>query len=95
MVEKLTDDAISAALAAAPEWTRNGDQIERKLEFDDFLSAIAFINRIAPLAEAADHHPELFNVYNRVEIVLTTHDASGITEKDFALARRIDEVVEA
>jgi 4a-hydroxytetrahydrobiopterin dehydratase len=94
MAEKLSDDAISKHLEALENWERNGDQIERKLEFEDFLAAIEFINRVAPLAEAADHHPELFNVYNRVEIVLTTHDAGGITEKDFALASRIDGVVE-
>jgi 4a-hydroxytetrahydrobiopterin dehydratase len=94
MADKLSDDAIEKHLTGLDGWSRDGDQIERKLEFDNFLEAIEFINRVAPLAEAADHHPELFNVYNRVEIVLTTHDAGGITGKDFALASRIDNVVE-
>ena len=92
---KLDDAAISQRLGALDGWARNGTQIERKLEFDDFMSAIAFINRIAELAEAADHHPELFNVYNRVELVLTTHDAGGLTAKDFDLAEQIDGVVTA
>lgn len=90
---KLSDDEITTRLAALDGWSRAGDQIERKLEFDDFLSAIAFINRIAELAEAADHHPEIFNVYNRVELVLTTHDAGGLTARDFALAEKIDAAV--
>jgi 4a-hydroxytetrahydrobiopterin dehydratase len=90
---KLSDDDIATFLAGLDGWQRSGDQIERKLEFDGFLDAIGFINRIAELAEAADHHPEIFNVYNRVELVLTTHDAGGLTAKDFALAGQIDGVV--
>ncbi len=89
---KLDDAAIETNLSALDGWSRKGDKIERKFEFDDFLTAIAFINRIAPLAEEADHHPELFNVYNRVEIELTTHDSGGITQKDFDLAAAIDAV---
>ena len=94
-MQKLDDAAIEVGLKTLPLWKRESDTIKRKFEFDTFLNAIAFINRIAPLAESADHHPELFNVYNRVEIVLTTHDADGVTEKDFSLARQIDAVVEA
>ena len=90
---KATSEEIDAALEGLDGWKRNGDQIERKLEFDDFMAAIAFINRIAELAEAADHHPEIFNVYNRVELVLTTHDAGGLTRKDLSLAAEIDGVV--
>lgn len=90
---KATSEEIDAALEGLDSWKRNGDQIERKLEFDDFMAAIAFINRIAELAEAADHHPEIFNVYNRVELVLTTHDAGGLTRKDLSLAAEIDGVV--
>lgn len=89
---KLDDATIEANLSDLNGWARKGDKIERKFEFDDFLAAIAFINRIAPLAEEADHHPELFNVYNRVEIELTTHDSGGITQKDFDLATAIDAV---
>lgn len=90
---KLDDETIQSRLGDLDGWSRDGDKIERKLEFDSFMDAIAFINRIAPLADEADHHPELFNVYNRVELVLTTHDAGGLTAKDFALAAQIDAVV--
>ncbi|RAL24673.1 4a-hydroxytetrahydrobiopterin dehydratase [Lujinxingia litoralis] len=90
----LAEATISEGLEALDGWEREGDRIKRELIFDDFLSAIAFINRVAPLAEAADHHPELFNVYNRVELVLTTHDAGGLTAKDFDLAAAIDRVVQ-
>ena len=90
---KLNDDEIGTKLGGLNSWSRSGDKIERKLQFDGFLDAIAFINRIAEIAEAADHHPEIFNVYNRVELVLTTHDAGGLTAKDFAVAEQIDAVV--
>ena len=92
-MEKLSSKDIEAGLERLDGWTRDGDQIERKLEFDGFMEAIAFINRIAELADAADHHPEIFNVYNRVELVLTTHDAGGLTQKDFDLAAKIDDAV--
>ena len=87
------DDTVRAALAGLGGWERSGDTIRRELVFDGFLDAIAFITRIAPLAEEADHHPELTNVYNSVTIVLTTHDEGGVTLKDIDLARAIDAVV--
>jgi 4a-hydroxytetrahydrobiopterin dehydratase len=93
MVQRLSDEAIGEELTSVPDWTRNGDKIERKFVFPSFRAAIEFINRIAPLADEADHHPEIFNVYDRVELVLRTHDASGLTWKDFDLARKIDQVV--
>lgn len=93
MVARLDDDDIERRLEELDGWSREGDAIIRKLEFSDFDAAIAFINRIAPLADAADHHPEIFNVYNRVELTLTTHDADGLTAKDFDLASQIDDVV--
>lgn len=89
----MTEQEIELGLVRVPMWSRHGDKIQRNVEFANFLDAIAFINRIAPLAESADHHPELFNVYNRVELVLTTHDAGGLTSKDFDLAEKIDAVV--
>lgn len=92
-MQKLNDEQIETSLTQLDGWARDGDQIERKLTFDGFMDAIAFINRIAALADKADHHPEIFNVYDRVELVLTTHDASGLTAKDFDLARQIDAVV--
>ncbi len=90
MIAKLDDAAITAALADVPGWTLNGDGIERTYKFADFVTAFAFMTRVALLAEKADHHPEWSNVYNRVEIRLTTHDAGGLSTRDFALANAID-----
>ncbi len=87
---RLTDTETDAALAGLPGWTRNGDGIERSYRFEDFVEAFAFMTRVALLAEKADHHPEWSNVYNKVEVRLTTHDAGGITGKDVALARAVD-----
>jgi len=90
MITRLDDSAITAALASVPGWARNGDGIERSYRFADFVAAFAFMTRVALLAEKADHHPEWSNVYNRVEIRLTTHDAGGLSTRDFALAKLID-----
>lgn len=87
---RLTDAEIDAALTGLPGWTRNGDGIERSYRFKAFVEAFAFMTRVALLAEKADHHPEWSNVYNKVEVRLTTHDAGGITSKDVALATAID-----
>lgn len=86
----LDDVAIDAALAALPGWTRDGDALVRDYRFKDFAEAFGFMARVALLAEKADHHPEWSNVYNKVSIRLTTHDASGITNRDTALAAAID-----
>lgn len=88
----MSDAAIEAALRLLPEWTREGDAMRREFKFGSFREAISFIVRISFEAEQRDHHPELANVYNRVTIRLSTHDAGGITEKDFDLARAIDAV---
>ncbi len=90
MVTKLDDAAIAAAMADVPGWTRNGDGIDRQYRFADFVAAFGFIARVALLAEKADHHPEWSNVYNKVDIRLTTHDAGGLSARDFALAKAID-----
>ena len=87
---RLTDTEIDTALATLPGWTRNGDGIERSYRFKDFVEAFAFMTRVALLAEKADHHPEWSNVWNKVEVRLTTHDEGGITGKDTALARAMD-----
>ena len=89
-MEQLDDATIASRLEQLDGWQRNGDAIERSLTFDDFTSAIDFINRIAEHAEQADHHPEIFNVYNNVDLTLTTHDAGGLTDKDFDLAETIN-----
>jgi len=90
MIAKLNENEIGARLAALPGWQRQGDGIERRYKFADFTAAFAFMTRVALLAEKADHHPEWSNVWNRVDIRLTTHDAGGLTARDFALAAAID-----
>jgi len=92
MATKLTGPARTQALATLPEWQEvaGRDAIRRSLKFADFNEAWGFMTRVALAAEKADHHPEWSNVYNNVEIVLSTHDAGGLSEKDIALARTID-----
>lgn len=94
-VAKLTENERNSWMAALPEWSlcRDGDGIERKLEFGDFSEAFAFMTRVAILAEKQDHHPEWFNVYNRVEITLTTHDADGLSLRDMHMAEAIDGIL--
>jgi 4a-hydroxytetrahydrobiopterin dehydratase len=91
---KMLSDAerIEALAQLNPEWKLQADRdaIERSIKFKDFSAAWGFMNRVALAAEAADHHPEWFNVYNRVDIVLSTHDAGGLTGRDIALAKKID-----
>ena len=88
---KLSDAEIAVALEAHPEWRLVHGKLHRELEFRDFSEAFAFMTRVALLAEARDHHPEWSNVYARVVIDLTTHDAGGITQKDAALAAAVDQ----
>lgn len=90
----LDTDTIRTALDDLDGWEFDGDRIRRELTFGGFREAIDFIGRVADLAEQADHHPELANVYADVTVVLTSHDAGGVTERDIALARAIDDVVE-
>ncbi|WP_336985889.1 4a-hydroxytetrahydrobiopterin dehydratase [Altererythrobacter aquiaggeris] len=91
-IEKLSDAERDAMLAEYPGWTLRGDAvaIERKFEFSDFSEAFAFMTRVALLAESQDHHPEWFNVYNRVDITLTTHDAGGLSARDAAMVKSIE-----
>ena len=93
MTAKLTGKARSAALATLEGWTEMAgrDAIGKSFKFADFNQAWGFMTRVALAADKADHHPEWSNVYNKVEIVLSTHDAGGLSEKDVALARFIDE----
>ncbi|MDA1003735.1 MAG: 4a-hydroxytetrahydrobiopterin dehydratase [Chloroflexi bacterium] len=91
MAKKLSDDAITSGLTALSGWSRDGETIARQFEFSDFVAALGFITQVGVLAERANHHPELTNVYNRVRVALSTHDAGGITQKDFDLAREISE----
>ena len=94
MVEKLTGAARQTALRELKDWSEvdDRDAIRKSFHFANFSEAWGFVSRIALLAEKMDHHPEIFNVYNRVEIVLSTHDADGFSEKDVHLAQAIDEL---
>ena len=95
MVEKLDTAAHAQLLADHPQWTHEPqrDAIIREFRFGDFSEAFAFMTRIALLAEVMDHHPEWSNVYNRVTILLTTHDADGLSERDRRMAEAIDKLV--
>ena len=90
MANRLDAQQISSALDKLNGWTLEGDQIERNLTFGNFVDAMVFVNKVAEVAEEEGHHPEITIVYNRVKLALTTHDAGGLTSKDFKMARRID-----
>ena len=89
-MEKLSTKKIKTALATVPDWKKKGATIARTYSFKDFPAAIKFINAVAKLAERAWHHPDIDIRWNQVTLALTTHDAGGLTEKDFALARKFD-----
>ena len=95
MVEKLSAAARAQALAGLAGWREvaGRDAIAKELRFKDFNAAFGFMARVAVMAEKMDHHPEWFNVYNRVEITLSTHDAGGVSERDIKLAKFIDSIV--
>ena len=90
MPEKLTSAEIAEQLQGVPGWTIENAKLRREFRFDDFVAAFGFMSKVAILAEKQNHHPEWFNVYNKVIIELTTHDAGGITARDFTLATSID-----
>jgi 4a-hydroxytetrahydrobiopterin dehydratase len=92
--KKLAADARKAALAKLKGWSeaQDGDAITKKFEFADFSEAFGFMTRAALVAEKLDHHPEWFNVYKKVEVTLSTHDAGGLTELDLDLAAAMDKI---
>ena len=90
MVAKLTEAEHAALHATLPHWAVKPAAIHRSLKFKDFSDAWGFMSRVALLAEKHDHHPEWSNVWNKVEITLSTHDAGGLSKKDVALAQAID-----
>lgn len=96
MIERLSEKERGELLPALPHWTHEParDAIRRRFQFEDFVAAFGFMAKVALLAEKADHHPEWSNVWNKVDILLTTHDAGGLTKRDIALARAIDGVAE-
>jgi 4a-hydroxytetrahydrobiopterin dehydratase len=93
-INRLDDTARASLGTTLPGWklVDGRDAIERRFAFDDFVTAWGFMSRVALLAEKQNHHPEWSNVYNRVHIVLTTHEASGLSERDVTLAKAIDKV---
>lgn len=96
-LQKLSDAERVQALAALPGWTYEPtrDAITKSFRFKDFVEAWGFMSRVAILAEKADHHPEWFNVYNRVDVLLTTHDCNGLSARDVALAQVMEAVASA
>ena len=97
MAEKLTGSARKSALAKLDGWSEveARDAITKKFMFSDFNEAFGFMARAALIAEKLDHHPEWFNVYNKVEVTLATHDAGGVTERDIKLAEAMDRLAAA
>ena len=89
-IQKLSESERATRLSQLAAWRIENEKLRRDFQFADFVAAFGFMTRVALLAEKADHHPEWFNVYNKVRIELTTHDAGGISERDFALAKQID-----
>ena len=95
MVEKLTAEERAVALKELAGWqpVDGRDAIQRSFKFKNFNEAWGFMTRVALMAEKSDHHPEWFNVYNRVDILLTTHDCNGLSARDVALARAVNKLV--
>ncbi|MEM1139074.1 MAG: 4a-hydroxytetrahydrobiopterin dehydratase [Pseudomonadota bacterium] len=97
MTQPLNAEERAKALAALPDWAEadGRDAISKTFRFDDFNAAFGFMTRAALYADKTDHHPEWFNVYNRVEVTLSTHDAGGVTQKDVDLATFMDRITGA
>lgn len=92
---KLTPSQIKSALPGVPLWRRKASVISRTFEFKDFVIAMKFVNAVARAAEKAWHHPDIDIRWNKVTLALTTHDAGGLTEKDFALAAKFDQLAKS
>ncbi len=88
----LPDSEIQQALQNLPGWKRNGNAIERDLQFGNFVHAMDFVNQIAEAAEAVNHHPDIHISYNKVTLVLVSHDSGGITQRDVRMAGKINEI---
>jgi 4a-hydroxytetrahydrobiopterin dehydratase len=93
MSTPLTDSELQTALEKLPGWSANGKAIERNFEFKDFRETMAFANRVAMLAEEANHHPDIEINYNKLKLTLTSHDSGGVTSRDLKMAARINEIV--
>jgi 4a-hydroxytetrahydrobiopterin dehydratase len=91
----LTQDELNNHLAHLPGWKQEGKTLVNQYEFEDFVTAIKFVNQLASKAEAINHHPDIDIRYNKVNLLLTTHDSGGITKNDVELAAAADEYAEA
>lgn len=89
---RLTDDQIQERLGETTGWERRGDLISRTFNFEDFRAAIAFVNTVADISETMDHHPDILVSYNVVQLSVFTHSEGGLTDKDFKLAKKVNEV---
>jgi 4a-hydroxytetrahydrobiopterin dehydratase len=90
MAEKLNDESIEGWLRGRQGWKRKGDALTKEYGFESFRNVIVFVNRVASLADDANHHPDIDIRYNKVRLTLTTHESEGITDKDLDLAERVD-----
>ena len=88
----LSDEDIEQRLGELEDWRRDGDAIKKEFKLDDFKGSVDFVNRITPIAEEMNHHPDLAISWNKVNVSLSTHSEGGITENDFKLAAKIDSV---
>jgi len=95
MAEKLTQESIEAKLPEFPEWSISGGALQRTFKFDNFVDAMAFVNKVAEQAEDVQHHPDILVRYSKVTLTLSTHDAGGISQKDFDFAREVDRLLSA
>jgi 4a-hydroxytetrahydrobiopterin dehydratase len=89
---RLNDEEIDQRLAGLEGWSRSGDAISKTYEGDDFMSSVGLVNRLAPVAEEMNHHPDLEILWNKVTVTITTHSEGGLTENDFVLAGKVDGV---
>lgn len=89
-IEKLSDSQIEAGLEKRPDWSEIGGQVQRTFQFPDFQASMAFVQKLADYAERVQHHPDILIRYNKVTLTVSTHDAGGITQKDFDLAEEAD-----
>ena len=90
MPAKLSEAEVDARMSELPGWRREGDKIRRQFRFADFVGAFSFMTRCALVAEKMDHHPDWSNVWNKVDVTLWSHDAGGITDRDFRLAQAMN-----
>ena len=90
---RLESQQIEERLEQLSEWTQNGETLQRTFGFNNFIESMGFVNRVAELAEELQHHPDIMIRYSKVTLTLSTHDAGGITDKDFGFARATDDLV--